>query len=62
MKQRYQREFPKPEKDSGKGRVTFRCTEKEIKWLNKQGEKYGLTRAGYAKRKAFDVPITFIPK
>jgi len=53
---------PKKEKDSGKGRVCFRCTDEEIEWLNKECEKHDLTRAGLAKKRTFLQPLSMIPR
>ncbi len=53
---------PKPEKDSLKGRVVIRCSEKEIEWLTKESKKYGLTRAGYAFRMTFHRSLSNIPR
>jgi uncharacterized protein (DUF1778 family) len=57
-----QSKIPKPEKETNLCRIAIRCTVEEIKWLNAQAKKYGLTRTAFVKRKAFNAPLSLIPR
>jgi hypothetical protein len=56
-----QQKRPTPELQTGLYRIVIRCNDEELKYLNKQCRKYNLTRAGFIKKKAFDVPLSIIP-